>query len=174
MENRFYNSFDTVEKYRFSFGQYKGKSIDEIKDNDDAIEFLKRYRKKIKKEVRNPKVKKYFAYNKRGLEEIEDYLLEIGENIEKTILDEQIAKDINEEVIEKEVINTDYSRNSFKELLILLEEKIVEQYDEKFQSKKYVRKEYKDYLCLRYGNLTYLETLENQSKEVLIKILNNI
>lgn len=169
MEKRFYSSLDTIEEYRFSFGQYKGKSLNDIKDNDDTLEFLKRYRKKLKKEVKNPKAKKYFAYNKRGLEEIEEYLIEIGENIEKT--------DLNKIEIEENIeINTiyDYSSNSFKDLLDILEEKILDKYDEKFQSKKYIRNEYKDYLCLRYGNLTYMEVLENQNKDIIINILKNI
>lgn len=190
--DRIYNSFDTIESYKFSFGQYRGKSLDDIKENDDAVEYLKWYRKKIKKEVKNPKALKFQAYNKRGLKEIEDYLVSIGEPIEITNFEEletniestkneEIDKTKNEEIdkiveekIEENIESikeSNLSNLSFKQLLNLMEEKILERYDEKFQSRKYIRQDYKDYLCLRYCNLTYLELLEKQEKNYLIKII---
>lgn len=167
-----YNSFDTIEAYRFSFGQYKGKSLEDIKDKDDAVEYLKRYRKKLKKELRNPKAKKYAPYNKRGLKEIEEYLISIGENIELTNIDE--LENENNTTPKIEETSFSYEDLDFKSLIQIFEEKILDRYDEKFQSKKFIRNEYKDYLCLRYGNLTYIELLENQNKDILIQIIQKI
>lgn len=169
MQKIMYNSFDTIESYRFSFGRYRGKSLEQIKDNEDAIEFLKTYRKKIKKEIKNPKAKKYFHYNIRGLKEIEEYLISIGENIEISSI--ELIETSKEEVQEE---NKNYLDLSFKQLLSIFEEKILDKYDEKFQSKKFIRNEYKDYLCLRYGNYTYIELLENQNKDILINIINKL
>lgn len=170
---RFYNSLEKIEEYKFSFGKYRNKSLNDILENEDCIEYLKWYRKKIKKEIKNPKAKKFETYNKRGLTEIEDYLISINVNIERTDFDkqnEELKEDIHIEV--EESIN--YENLSFKELLDLMEEKIIEKYDEKFQNKKFIRTEYKDYLCLRHCNLTYLELLEKNQKNDVIKIIMDL
>ena len=63
---------------------------------------------------------------------------------------------------------------SFKELNNLFTEKIVSSFDEKFQSKKYIRNEYRDYLCLRYTRKTYFEILQDQDVVSLEIILQNL
>lgn len=182
MENtnkRFSNIFDTIEAFRFSFGQYKGKTLEEIKDNSDCVEYLKWYRKKIKKGFKNPKAKKYEAYNKRGLLEIENYLISIGEKIELTNFEEKVEEnlkvDINnskekiEEDIEIDINNLE--EKNFLELLNIMNESILLSFDEKVQNTKFIKKEYKDYLCLRFGRILYIELLEKQDKKTLIKII---
>lgn len=174
----FHSMFDTIEEYRFSFGQYRGKTLKEIIDKEDCIEYLKWCRKKLKREIKNVKAERFAPYNKRGLKEIEDYLISIGQPIERTFFEGEEIQENNIELptnnFKKEKPISNNNSKSFKELLNILDEKLLSRFDEKFQSKKYIRNEYRDYLCLRYGNKTYIETLETQDIDVLNNILNNM
>lgn len=95
-------------------------------------------------------------------------------NTEPNTENKQNAEDVevcSEKTKEKTVIT---SKQSFKDLLTIFEEKILEGYDEKFKKRKFIRKEYKDYLCLRYGNVTYTELLESQDVKLISLIIDNI
>lgn len=167
----FYNSLEHIEEYKFPTGRYKGKTLEEIKEKEDCIEYLRWIRKKIKFFIKNPTFEKHKYYNIHGLKEIENYLIKNGCNIELTNYNSlEEDKLSNEDLVIK---NLDTNK-SFTELLEVFEDKILSTFDEKFASKKFIRSDYKDYLCLRYTRYTYIEILENQDKDSLIIVINNI
>lgn len=181
----FYSQFDYVEDYKFSFGRYKGRTLEEIIDQDDCIEYLKWIRKKLKTEIKNPRKDKYIGYNKRGLAEVEDFLIAAGTNIEKTDFtnidcDTEVQNSSND--LQTDSISdinnaseyTNIQTANFKELIELFNEKILDNFDEKFQSVKYIKMEYRDYLCLRYSKKLYLQILENQDTDSLKIVLSNM
>lgn len=156
--DQIHSSLNDIKEVTISFGHYKGKTIEEVLKFEDGIEFLEWYRKKLRREIKNPKANRFKAYNERSLKEIND------------ILDSLIKNDSDKPNNESHI---DYSNYTFKELNNMLIERILQRMDKKIQLKKYIDSNYLDYLCLRYSNLTYMEVLQSMEENNLINILIN-
>ena len=144
-----------MEEYIFKFGPFKGKTIKDISLEEDGFQKLQNHRKSLMNFIKKPFYEKHKVNNEKELHLIEEFLLEHGH-----ILTDFEAMDL--------------SKKPFKELIKIFEDKILEGYDKKVQKKSFIRMDYKDYLCLRYSELTYTELLETQNTQLLLKVISSI
>jgi len=144
-----------MEDYMFNIGQFRGKTIQQISQEENGLQKLQNHRKTLMNFIRKPHFERHRENNERELKIVEDFLLAHGQEL------------INFE-------ESDLSKKTFKELVKIFEDKILENYDVKFKKKNLIRNEYKDYLCLKCVRVTYVEILEKQNTQLITQVIKSM